>query len=60
MHKANKSVKQMAASHIKMASVMAQKQSFFEKRGLIASLWKLQEYYASRNDMVRMAQIASR
>mgnify|MGYP006969299678 CR=1 FL=1 len=32
-HKVNKSLDQMAASHIKMASEMAQKQSFIEKQG---------------------------
>ncbi len=60
MHKANKSLKPMAASHIKMASVMAQKQSFIEKQGRIASLWKLQEYYVSKNDMVGIAQIVDK
>ena len=42
VYKANKSLDQLAASHIKMASVMARKQSFIEKQGRIATLWKLQ------------------
>ncbi len=56
----NKLLDQMAASHVKMASVMARKQSFIEKQGQIATLLKLQEYYASIKDMVRMAPIVEK
>ena len=62
-HDANESMRKMAASHDKMASVMFRKQALLEKQGKLASLWKLQEYYASSNQFEKlesvMAQIES-
>ena len=49
MNDANESMRKMAASHNKMASVMFRKQELLEKQGKLASLWKLQEYYAAAN-----------
>ncbi len=43
VRKADKALKHIVASHAKLVSVMAQKQSFFEKQGQTASLRKLQK-----------------
>ena len=57
MNDANKSMRKMAASHDKMASVMFRKQELLEKQGKLASLWKLQEYYAAANQFAKMASV---
>ena len=50
-------MRKMAASHDKMASVMFRKQELLEKQGKLASLWKLQEYYAAANQFAKMASV---
>ena len=57
MNDANESMRKMAASHDKMASVMFRKQELMEKQGKLASLWKLQEYYAAANQFAKMASV---
>ena len=57
MNDANESMRKMAASHDKMASVMFRKQELLEKQGKLASLWKLQEYYAAANQFAKMASV---
>jgi len=57
MNDANKSMRKMTASHDKMASVMFWKQELLEKQGKLASLWKLQEYYAAANQFAKMASV---
>ena len=57
MNDANKLMRKMAASHNKMASVMLRKQELLEKQGKLASLWKLQEYYAAANQFAKMASV---
>ena len=59
MNNANESMRKMAASHDKMASVMFRKQELLEKQGKLASLWKLQEYYATANQFAKMASVMS-
>ena len=56
---ANESMRKMAASHDKMASVMFRKQALLEKQGKLASLWKLQEYYASSNQFEKLESVMS-
>jgi hypothetical protein len=57
LNDANESMRKMAASHDKMASVMFRKQELLEKQGKLASLWKLQEYYAAANQFAKMASV---
>ncbi len=57
MNDANESMRKVAASHDKMASVMFRKQELMEKQGKLASLWKLQEYYAAANQLAKMASV---
>jgi len=57
MNDANKSMRKMVASHNKMASVMFRKQELMEKQGKLASLWKLQEYYAAANQFAKMPSV---
>jgi hypothetical protein len=57
LNDANESMRKMAASHNKMASVMFRKQELLEKQGKLASLWKLQEYYAAANQFAKMASV---
>ena len=57
LNDANESMRKMAASHDKMASVMFRKQELLEKQGKLASLWKLQEYYAATNQFAKMASV---
>ncbi len=57
MNDANESMRKMAASHNKMASVMFRKQELMEKQGKLVSLWKLQEYYAAANQFEKMSSV---
>ena len=57
MNDANESMRKMAASHTKIASVMLQKQELMENQGKLASLWKLQEYYVAANQFAKMALV---
>ena len=47
----------MVASHDKMASVKFWKQELMEKQGKLASLWKLQEYYAAAKQVAKMSSV---
>ncbi len=49
MNDVTESMREIAASHDRMALVKVCKQLLLEKQGKLASLWKLQEYYATAN-----------
>ena len=55
MNDTNESMRKMAASHDRMASVMVWKQELLEKQGKLASLWRLQEYYTATNQFEKMS-----
>ena len=50
-------MREMTASHDKMASVMVWMQELLEKQGKLASLWKLQEYYSTANQFDKMSSV---
>ena len=50
-------MRKKAASHDRMALVIVWKQELLEKQGKLASLWKLQEYYAAVNQFEMMSLV---
>ncbi len=50
-------MRKMMASHDKMASVLVWKHELLEKQGKLASLWKMQEYYAAANQYEKMSLV---
>ncbi len=57
MKKSEEFMREMASSHKKLASIMDCKQSFIKKQSKIADLWKLQVYYESRNETLKVDNV---
>ena len=57
MNDAKELMRKMAALHDKIASVMVPKLELLGKQGKLASLWNVQEYFATANQFEKLPSV---